>query len=60
MIGKALEMIGSYGDLNNKEQVVALIDEVRQNLLIAIIQKDSAHGSHFDIITSVIIFIEIR
>ncbi|XP_060065318.1 dihydropyrimidine dehydrogenase [NADP(+)]-like [Ylistrum balloti] len=27
VIGKGLEMIGSYGDLNNKEQVVALIDE---------------------------------
>lgn len=27
VIGKALPMIGSYGDLNNKEQVVALIDE---------------------------------
>lgn len=27
VIGRALEMIGSYGDLNNKEQVVALIDE---------------------------------
>ena len=26
-------MIGSYGDLNNKEQVVALIDEVRNNSL---------------------------
>ena len=28
MIGHALSMIGSYGELNNKEQVVALIDEV--------------------------------
>jgi len=28
VIGQALSMIGSYGDLNNKEQVVALIDEV--------------------------------
>lgn len=28
MIGHALSMIGSYGQLNNKEQVVALIDEV--------------------------------
>ncbi|KAK3092130.1 hypothetical protein FSP39_025414, partial [Pinctada imbricata] len=27
VIGRALSMIGSYGDLNNKEQVVALIDE---------------------------------
>lgn len=27
MIGHALSMIGSYGQLNNKEQVVALIDE---------------------------------
>ncbi|XP_045158402.2 dihydropyrimidine dehydrogenase [NADP(+)]-like [Mercenaria mercenaria] len=27
VIGRALDMIGSYGDLNNKEQVVALIDE---------------------------------
>ena len=59
MIGKALEMIGSYGDLNNKEQVVALIDEVRQILLISIIEDDSVNESHFDIITSVITFIEI-
>ncbi|WAR22886.1 DPYD-like protein [Mya arenaria] len=29
VIGRALDMIGSYGDLNNREQVVALIDEVR-------------------------------
>ena len=28
MIGKALDRIGTYNDLNNKEQVVALIDEV--------------------------------
>lgn len=28
MIGRALSMIGAYNDLNNKEQVVALIDEV--------------------------------
>jgi hypothetical protein len=28
VIGRALDMIGSYGDLNNREQVVALIDEV--------------------------------
>lgn len=27
VIGRALSMIGTYGDLNNKEQVVALIDE---------------------------------
>uniref|UniRef100_A0A8C4SYY1 Dihydropyrimidine dehydrogenase [NADP(+)] n=1 Tax=Erpetoichthys calabaricus TaxID=27687 RepID=A0A8C4SYY1_ERPCA len=27
MIGRALKYIGSYGQLNNKEQVVALIDE---------------------------------
>ncbi|XP_052776555.1 dihydropyrimidine dehydrogenase [NADP(+)]-like isoform X2 [Mya arenaria] len=27
VIGRALDMIGSYGDLNNREQVVALIDE---------------------------------
>lgn len=26
MIGQALDKIGSYGDLNNKEQVVAMID----------------------------------
>ena len=50
VIGKALEMIGSYGDLNNKEQVVALIDEVRQILLITIIEDDSVNESHFDII----------
>jgi hypothetical protein len=28
MIGKALAMIGAYNDLDNKQQVVALIDEV--------------------------------
>lgn len=27
MIGRALDSIGSYGDLDNKQQVVALIDE---------------------------------
>jgi dihydropyrimidine dehydrogenase (NADP+) len=27
LIGSALNKIGNYGDLNNKEQVVALIDE---------------------------------
>lgn len=27
VIGSALDKIGTYGDLNNKEQVVALIDE---------------------------------
>ena len=27
LIGSALDKIGNYGDLNNKEQVVALIDE---------------------------------
>lgn len=29
VIGKALNYIGTYKDLNNKEQVVALIDDVR-------------------------------
>jgi dihydropyrimidine dehydrogenase (NADP+) len=29
MIGLAVPRIGTYNDLNNKEQVVALIDEVR-------------------------------
>ena len=29
VIGKALPMIGNYGDLDNTQQVVALIDEVR-------------------------------
>ena len=28
VIGVALPMIGSYGDLDNTQQVVALIDEV--------------------------------
>ena len=28
IIGKALDRIGTYNQLNNKEQVVALIDEV--------------------------------
>lgn len=28
VIGKALDHIGTYKDLNNKEQVVALIDDV--------------------------------
>lgn len=28
MVGKAIPRIGTYGDLNNKEQVVALIDDV--------------------------------
>ena len=27
MIGRALDVIGTYGDLDNKQQVVALIDE---------------------------------
>ena len=29
MIGKALDMITNYGDLDNMKQVVALIDKVR-------------------------------
>ena len=29
IVGIALDKIGTYTDLNNKEQVVALIDEVR-------------------------------
>lgn len=29
IVGLALERIGTYNDLNNKEQVVALIDEVQ-------------------------------
>jgi hypothetical protein len=33
VIGQALSRIGTYGDLNNQEQVVALIDEVRLNFL---------------------------
>ncbi len=28
MIGRALPTIGAYNDLDNKQQVVALIDEV--------------------------------
>jgi hypothetical protein len=28
LIGRALNKIGAYNNLNNKEQVVALIDEV--------------------------------
>lgn len=31
VIGKALNYIGTYKDLNNKEQVIALIDDVRFN-----------------------------
>lgn len=30
IIGKALPRIGAYNDLNLKQQVVALIDDVRQ------------------------------
>ena len=33
VIGSALSKIGTYNDLNNKEQVVALIDEVREGLI---------------------------
>lgn len=29
MVGKALSMIGAYNDLDNRQQVVALINEVR-------------------------------
>ncbi len=29
LVAAAVDRIGSYGDLNNKQQVVALIDEVR-------------------------------
>ena len=28
MIGRSLDMIGAYNDLDNKQQVVALIDDV--------------------------------
>ena len=28
IIGRAVSMIGAYGDLDNKQQMVALIDEV--------------------------------
>ena len=31
VIGRALDKIGAYNQLNNKEQVVALIDEVKFN-----------------------------
>lgn len=33
IIGIALDKIGTYNDLNNKEQVVALIDEVSDSIL---------------------------
>lgn len=31
IVGRVVDQIGTYGNLNNKEHVVALIDEVRQN-----------------------------
>lgn len=37
VIGKALNYIGTYKDLNNKEQVIALIDDVRFNQLLFIL-----------------------
>jgi len=33
VVGKTLGQIGAYGELNNTEQVVALIDEVSQEEL---------------------------
>lgn len=37
VIGKALNYIGTYKDLNNKEQVIALIDDVRFNQFLFIL-----------------------
>lgn len=37
VIGKALNYIGTYKDLNNKEQVIALIDDVSFNQLLFIL-----------------------
>ena len=34
MIGKALPMIGSFAQLDNKQQAVALIDEVRHRHIL--------------------------
>ena len=31
MVGRAIPMIGAYGDLDNKQQTVALIDEVKNS-----------------------------
>jgi len=36
VIGRALDMIGSYGELSNKEQVVALIDEVYTPYILSV------------------------
>lgn len=30
IVGRALPMVGAYGDLDNRQQKVALIDEVRK------------------------------
>ncbi len=38
MIGKALPRIGTYGDLNNKQQVVAVIDDVCTLIFYVFIQ----------------------
>lgn len=34
VVGRALPMVGAYGDLDNRQQKVALIDEVRKKQLI--------------------------
>lgn len=31
VVGRALPMVGAYGDLDNRQQKVALIDEVRES-----------------------------
>ena len=37
VIGYSLNKIGAYNSLNNREQVVALIDEVRRECLLCLI-----------------------
>ena len=44
-------MIGSYGDLNNKEQVVALIDEVR-NSPVGMRYLDNVLSAFFNVINT--------
>ena len=58
MIGRALAMIGCYGDLDTQQQVVALIDEVHtvvlDNLLILLLhQCDQCSHHKFQLIDKI-------
>ncbi len=46
MIGSALSKIGNFGDLDNKQQVVALVNDVRENGRLFISLLDHEISGH--------------